>query len=237
MVGQRLGLTLVETLIVITVIGLLVAILIPAVQMVRESARRSQCSTNLKQLSLALHNYHSAHRVFPPSIMFDEGDYPDGPEKYRKNWVVSILPFLEEQGLYDQFNFKHPLNAVANEVPRGTELVVMLCPSETNSGSKFGKHPGHFQGTHWARGNYGANACLGNCYWFPKPEATTDYAYRVRACGGPDQAFWRSSSRWNAGYSRGVMGANASLSVSDISDGTSNSTFSSCSQRQFSHWL
>ena len=229
---SRSAITLVETLVVIAVLATLIVLLFPAVQRAREAAHRAQCSTNLKQLGVALHNYHSLYGRFPASITFDLGqdDYPDGPNKYRKNWVIAVLPFMDQQTLYDQFNFDEPINAPANAAARGTDLSVMLCPSD-GSGTRFGKRPLHFQGTDWARGNYGANACLGHCYWFPEAEAKGTWAHNTLACGGPEQPYWRGSSQWDAGYSRGIMGANTSIGLDKVRDGASK-TILLCELRQ-----
>src|SRR6059036_1967376 len=91
----RSAFTLVELLVVIAIIGVLVALLLPAVQAAREAARRAQCSNNLKQLSLALHNYENTHNTLPPA----------GIDSNQMSWTVLLLPFFEQQALYDQFNF------------------------------------------------------------------------------------------------------------------------------------
>ena len=100
----RRGFTLVELLVVIAIIGILVAVLLPAVQAAREAARRSQCTNNLKQIGLALHNYHDVHKSFPigtvavpPRI----GNTIGNPEWL--NYLVAILPFCEQQPLYEGF--------------------------------------------------------------------------------------------------------------------------------------
>ncbi len=99
------GFTLVELLVVITIIGILIALLLPAVQAAREAARRLQCANNLKQVGLALHNYHVAHSVFPISIGYDNpSDGAPGPQgRSGKGWIVSTLPYLEQQALFDRF--------------------------------------------------------------------------------------------------------------------------------------
>ncbi|MFT5528053.1 MAG: prepilin-type N-terminal cleavage/methylation domain-containing protein [Pirellulaceae bacterium] len=100
---HRKGFTLVELLVVIAIIGILVALLLPAVQSAREASRRITCANHLKQLGLAVHHYHDAVGMFPISI----GPWQSGPrptaERNGKGWIVSILPFMEEQPLYDAF--------------------------------------------------------------------------------------------------------------------------------------
>ena len=106
--GKR-GFTLVELLVVIAIIGILIALLLPAVQAAREAARRSHCTNNIKQLGLALHNYHSAHNCFPPggvSYGHAWGPGPNDPSIHNANGLVLMLPFAEMKPLYDQFNHR-----------------------------------------------------------------------------------------------------------------------------------
>ncbi len=124
------GFTLVELLVVIAIIGVLVALLLPAVQAAREAARRMQCVNNLKQLGLAFHNYHDAFQSLPPSQ--DYGP-PANPDRPGWAWSGKILPYLELQAAYDQIDFEENIpngnngnNAlvVANSVP------LAICPSD-----------------------------------------------------------------------------------------------------------
>jgi prepilin-type N-terminal cleavage/methylation domain-containing protein len=98
--GGRSGFTLVELLVVIAIIGVLVSLLLPAVQMAREAARRTQCSNNIRQLGVALHNYHDTVGRFPPGgIHNNRNTWENGSStSWRANWLLLLLPYLERQG-------------------------------------------------------------------------------------------------------------------------------------------
>ena len=117
------GFTLVELLVVIAIIGILIGMLLPAVQMVRESARRATCLNNLKQISLAVHSFHDARRKIPPSR---------GADRYL-TWPVMIMPQLEEENLYDQFNLKLPYDQQPQAAIEQT-VEVFVCPSRRPGG-------------------------------------------------------------------------------------------------------
>ncbi|MCA9037803.1 MAG: DUF1559 domain-containing protein [Planctomycetaceae bacterium] len=133
-----MGFTLIELLVVIAIIAVLMALLLPAVQQAREAARRMQCRNNLKQLGLAIHNYHDAHSVLPPgfnrSQSFGRASYVDDS---AFGWPVMLLPYLEQAPLYHQLapNSPDPLQlAVVDpaKVPLlQTSLPVFVCPSDT----------------------------------------------------------------------------------------------------------
>jgi len=157
---RRAGFTLVELLVVIAIIGILVALLLPAIQAARESARRVQCTNNVKNLSLALHTYHDNFKNFPAAITL-RPNQPDNillNSRLYRNWAISILPFIEEQALHDSFKIDllTKLTDPVNKIPRGTELQVMLCPSDEGQGVRFQGNA--TDGGNWARGNYGYNA-------------------------------------------------------------------------------
>ncbi|MEX0642200.1 MAG: DUF1559 domain-containing protein [Pirellulales bacterium] len=157
------GFTLVELLVVIAIIGILVALLLPAIQAARESARRAQCTNNIKNVALAVLNYHDVHKEFPTACSVRPNSDPTKPgmdeiitdKTLFRNWAIDILPFLEEQATHDAFSlsFTIPLHLPVNMTARGTEIPVMLCPSDEGRGRKFEGTRGN-----WARGNYGYNA-------------------------------------------------------------------------------
>jgi prepilin-type N-terminal cleavage/methylation domain-containing protein/prepilin-type processing-associated H-X9-DG protein len=135
--SRRLGFTLVELLVVIAIIGVLVALLLPAVQAARESARRMKCSNQLKQFGLSMHNYEDTHKTFPIGHMFRgifDGDASDADGGSGFGWGTAILPYMEQQALYSQFNLNFPITAntatVKNLPTAQTFLANFACPSD-----------------------------------------------------------------------------------------------------------
>jgi prepilin-type processing-associated H-X9-DG protein len=110
---------------------MLVALLLPAVQAAREAARRTHCANNLKQLGVALHNYHDRCRSFPPSTVVD-WNRPEPTGWW--SWIVRLLPELEERALYDQFDVREDVwtNSTRYKPHTSTRLAVLLCPSDPN---------------------------------------------------------------------------------------------------------
>jgi prepilin-type N-terminal cleavage/methylation domain-containing protein len=124
------GFTLVELLVVITIIGILIALLLPAVQAAREAARRMQCLNNLKQIGIALHNYAAAHSVFPPSFCIKPGTTVSG----NGSWSIHgrLLPYLEQGSAYDMIQLNVAWDAqTATGIPT-TRMPMYACPSEIN---------------------------------------------------------------------------------------------------------
>lgn len=138
--GRRSGFTLIELLVVISIIGVLIALLLPAVQQAREAARRTQCTNNLKQMGLALHNYESSNGCFPPAgestdfraTPFTGTQFVDGVAVFPR-----LLKYLEQGPVYDAINFSLDYNDLsgANFTSYSTVINVFLCPSATRANS------------------------------------------------------------------------------------------------------
>jgi len=123
--GRSSGFTLIELLVVIAIIAILVALLLPAVQAAREAARRSQCRNNLKQLGLALHNYHDVHQTFPPGYRFIAGSTTDT----IGGLTISILPYIEQASIKDRIDVNTPWFLFPAEIAR-MRVPVFECPSD-----------------------------------------------------------------------------------------------------------
>ena len=158
-VDTRHAFTLVELLVVIAIIGVLIALLLPAVQQAREAARRMSCSNHMKQVALGMHNYHDTFQTFPQGM---NGTMQDATldKPAEMSWMPLILPFIEQKSLHDSFNFKITTSTCCGAWPTWTTVVsTLLCPSDP-AGVKNTQ-----QGFH---GNY--VLCLGNTIYNPSTD-------------------------------------------------------------------
>jgi prepilin-type N-terminal cleavage/methylation domain-containing protein len=234
---RRTAFTLVELLVVIAIIGILVALLLPAIQAAREAARRTQCQNNIKNIALAMHNYESSKKHFPAAAYKVPYNPPTSTQPQENlsdsqlysNWLIEILPQLEQAALYDRFDTfwnvpdvtdprrqritnaaTAPIND-ANEISQ--EISYFLCPSDNGQGNYFSG--GSFPNLVWARGNYGLNAYF---YW------GNDQANRIAAgtFDGTMSAELTTLSN-NLSYNVGIAPiGQKGYSLKQISDGLSN---------------
>ena len=220
---RRQGFTLVELLVVIAIIGILIAILLPAVQAAREAARRMHCTNNMKQLGLSLHSYHSAHSRFPPAgidyswcIVF--GNSPKAALGFNTNGWVMLLAYLDQDALFQAYDFDQcgchctrggagiPLagDAVAsgNADVSSQELSLFRCPSQT--GDPF--LPDH--------ATYGIKAGSG----YKGVKTNYDFSGDASYPHGRTCRAWESQEM----ETRRMFGENSTTRARDVSDGLSN---------------
>lgn len=224
---SRRGFTLIELLVVIAIIAVLIALLLPAVQQAREAARRTQCRNNLKQLGLALHNYHDTHRVLPYSGMgyswtsantaLPTG-FTQNPRWFNHNGLVQLLPYIDQSPLYSRFNFNEAFTLYNGHSPAstgvrvgdpltngnanlaGTFLNAFACPSDNGNP--------YLDGVNF---NYG----IGAGYTGPAPQKTS---YDFSTNSSLVTREWATSA-FNVRY---MFGEGSHAKISDVTDGTSN---------------
>ncbi len=155
--SQRRGFTLVELLVVIAIIGILVSLLLPAVQAAREAARRVECNNNMKQLMLGVLTYEDTLRVYPPSGIHNyvRGSNSYNPQSGKQfGWQVLILPQIEEQALHDRFDFNVDIFSQPSE-PQESQPETFLCPSDI-ARFQYYQDPNYSSNKKFAKGNYAA---------------------------------------------------------------------------------
>ncbi|QDT24982.1 DUF1559 domain-containing protein [Gimesia panareensis] len=220
---KRHGFTLIELLVVIAIIAILIALLLPAVQQAREAARRSTCKNNLKQIGLALHNYHDAHKCFPYAASHDSSiTASTGKPAYalnHKGWLL-VLPYIDQAPLYNKFNFSLAassarLNGLSmpgglapgsagntNDQVVSRIIPAFMCPSDDND-------------THY-RSNSSSNYSIASGST-SRYGAYTNYDFSVQRFSSTGYN-WQVQSR----SSRRMFGLEGCCRIRDVKDGTSN---------------
>lgn len=161
-VRRRPAFTLIELLVVIAVIGIITALLLPAVQMARESARRAQCSNNMKQIGIAVNHYEQQYGYFPPGCTECYLQLQLQFHEKRHAWSALILPFMEQENLWRQLDINIRFNDEANKPATSTVVPTYLCPSTTN---RMEDRREHFTTDGMACTDYGGN--FGKAGWDP----------------------------------------------------------------------
>ncbi len=209
---KRSGFTLVELLVVIAIIGVLVALLLPAVQSAREAGRRASCQNNLKQVGLAIHNFHDTKGYLP------SGGRPTAASTVRYGVFILLLPFVEQKPLWDNYDSSVSWGHANNLPVTGQRLPVYECPSSPKHGGILdlnpdGEGPGQFgvSGAQVAAvGDYGAS--LGNHPALPSAALAAGFIVQGSA----------STISTSTVTTNGMLPKNSKLTFSDISDGLSN---------------
>ena len=231
----RHGFTLIELLVVISIIAILMALLLPAVQQAREAARRAQCKNNLKQLTLALHNYHDVHSIFPPAYVGSPTvtgtafgvSYPDhnrnGQAGYA--WGALILPQMDQAPLSNAFNFSLPCWTPAQANAATTKLAAFLCPSSSGPADGFDV----LRYTSGDNENPASPAAM-------TPGVRFSHSHYVTMSG--TQGPWGRPNAYSLDFTipepipgvgnvvaDGVFYRNSRIRIADVTDGTSNTVF------------
>ncbi len=176
---SRRGFTLVELLVVIAIIGILIALLLPAVQAAREAARRTQCTNNLRQIAIAGHNYHDSHKTFPPGL--NQFKFKTDPKHRGNSLFVFLFPYMEQENVVSGWDHGDPLNNTAGglQAPTATIVDMLICPSDL-----IVENPVETQWGYFGLTSYGGNG--GTQSYYPD-FATVDGIFHLTGPGSlPD---------------------------------------------------
>jgi len=233
---SRYGFTLVELLVVIAIIGILVGLMLPAVQAAREAGRRMSCQNNLHNLVLAAHNHESAKgrlpeglqvaQAGPPKNLYNaslfRGQHENGKPEIGPNWAVLMLPYLEQAPLFDAAGVDAYMSSGGwnqdwRAVVGSTEIPYMRCPSDANA-----EQPFQYAGRDWARGNYAANAGPAWYTWSVDGRAWSG----SHSDDGSPVPYWYKDAGWAPAQTKGtaapVMSINYGAKFAAITDGLSS---------------
>ena len=229
--APRRAFTLIELLVVIAIIAILIALLLPAVQQAREAARRTQCKNNLKQIGLAMHNYHDVYGSFPLNYEATRNGDASGRNRTSVSWITASLPYFEQASLYQTLDFNditgasyNTLNNAAAQKVRLTVLTGMLCPS--NPQSKLGDFAGNYADNGPWHGNgrdfrAARTDYVGNMGWvFTGWKDCGDVPQGDAPWVTPDQQY--NGGADGLGRVGGVFWWMGTARIEDIVDGTSN---------------
>ena len=211
------GFTLIELLVVIAIIAVLMALLLPAVQQAREAARRTQCKNNLKQIGLALHNYHDVANAFPPG--FIQGDLSNPALHRGLGWGAMLLPYIDQSPLYNKLSF---VAGVGPGTPEWKTIIpAWQCPSDNqlSGDATYGATgPGSCTGGSGCSSITTQAACVTPCTWSAPPVSTGFAAKGTYVGNYGSLAFNNTATQWGNGTEFG----NSRVNIRDMTDGTSN---------------